>query len=56
MNDANPVIGEDGVLDGSFNFRHVAGCTVLRAYGAGRAGVVGSLLRVWLVDVALQTA
>jgi hypothetical protein len=38
---ADPVVGEGRVLDGRLDFRHVAGCTVLRVYGAGRAWVIG---------------
>src|SRR5208282_4251600 len=37
---ADPVVGEGRVLDGGLDFRHVTGCTVLRAYGAGRAWVI----------------
>lgn len=53
---ADPVVGEGRVLNGRFDFRHVAGCTVLRAYGAGRAWMIGGGFCTWLVDVTLQTA
>ena len=63
---ADPVVGEGRVLDGRLDFRHVAGCTVLRAYGAGRAWVIriwvvrisaiGGCFRAELVDVTFQTA
>ena len=53
---ADPVVREGRVLDGRFDFRHVAGCTVLRAYGAGRAWVIGGCFCAGLIDVTLQTA
>jgi hypothetical protein len=53
---ADPVVGEGRVLDGRLDFRHVAGCTVLRAYGAGCAWVVVGCFCAWLIDVTLQTA
>jgi hypothetical protein len=53
---ADPVVGEGRVLDGRLHFRHMAGCTVLRAYGAGRAWVIVACFCAWLIDVTLQTA
>ena len=68
---ADPVVGEGRVLQGRHDLRHVATRTVLRAYGAGRACVIGDwairvwVIRVWviggrfcagLIDVTLQTA
>ena len=56
MNNADPVVGESRVLHGRLDLRHVAGSAVLRAYGAGRAGVISGCFCAWLIDVALQTA
>jgi len=58
---ADPVVGEGRVLDGRLDFRHVAGCAVLRAYRAGRAwvirvSVIGGCFCAWLIDMTLQTA
>jgi len=53
---ADPVVGEGGALDGRLDFRHVAGCTVLRVYGAGRTWVISCCFCSWLIDVTLQTA
>jgi len=60
------MVGKSRVLDGRLDFRHVAGCAVLRAYWAGRAwviriwmigiSVIGGCFRAGLSDVALQTA
>lgn len=53
---ADPMVGEGRVLDGRLDFRHVAGCTVLRAYRAGRAWVIVGCFCAWLIDMTLQTA